>query len=77
MVDDFIELVGLRGFEKSYPHQLSGGMCQIASLARALKRYLRSTLHIQETEITRSLSVSEMKYYKSWILQARKKTPNI
>ncbi len=35
-VDRFIELVGLKGFEKSYPHQISGGMCQRASLARAL-----------------------------------------
>ncbi len=35
-VDEFIKLVGLKGFEKSYPHQLSGGMCQRASLARAL-----------------------------------------
>ena len=35
-VDKFIELVGLKGFEKSFPHQLSGGMNQRASLTRAL-----------------------------------------
>lgn len=35
-VDEMIGIVGLKGFEKHYPHQLSGGMCQRASLARAL-----------------------------------------
>jgi len=35
-VQEFIKLVGLEGFEKSFPHQLSGGMQQRASLARAL-----------------------------------------
>lgn len=33
--DDVIGLVKLRGFEKHYPHELSGGMRQRANLARA------------------------------------------
>ena len=32
----YIDMVGLRGFEHSYPNQLSGGMQQRAGLARAL-----------------------------------------
>jgi ABC-type nitrate/sulfonate/bicarbonate transport system ATPase subunit len=36
LANEYAELVGLKGFENNYPHELSGGMLKRAEIARAL-----------------------------------------
>jgi ABC-type nitrate/sulfonate/bicarbonate transport system ATPase subunit len=35
-VQDFINMIGLDGFEKAYPHEISGGMAQRVAIIRSL-----------------------------------------
>jgi sulfonate transport system ATP-binding protein len=73
-VDEHIELVGLKGFEHAYPHQLSGGMAQRASIARALANRPQALLFDEPFGALDALTKIQMQQEVLRIWQSEKAT---
>ena len=73
-VDEHIGMVGLNGFENAYPHQLSGGMAQRVSIARALANRPQALLFDEPFGALDALTKIQMQQEVLRIWEAEKAT---
>jgi NitT/TauT family transport system ATP-binding protein len=68
----YIEIVGLRGFEDHYPHELSGGMKQRVAIARVL---INSPAVLLMDEPFGALDAQTRATMQEWLLDLWQKSP--